>query len=180
MGKTLTPSLLGCCRFWVAREANRWKISLKGCIVGWTDGPPVPSIGSSDVSQPAKYSLEPTFTVIAPTLYSDASSVYPVLKVIHSVRLSNLNTGIEWTTRHEVKRQFIWCWSKNLGASFYDSNEGIRWTAALTVGSFGDETIDAQNLLLRNPKAPDEPLLRRRFIQRWLFSSIAAEIVWHN
>jgi hypothetical protein len=36
---------------------------------------------------------------------------------------------------------------------------GITWTAALTIGSFGAEVVEAWPLLLHNPKTSDEPML---------------------
>jgi hypothetical protein len=49
-------------------------------------------------------------------------------------------------------------WSTSFGASLYDLNVSVGWKVESTVRSSGAEPIEAQAVLLPNPKASDEPL----------------------
>jgi hypothetical protein len=92
------------------------------------------------------------------------------------VVLCSSNTGIGWTAELNLKRQFIQCWSTFFGASLYDLNVSVRWTVESTVGSSGAEAVEAQSVLLPNPKASDEPLpissvyptVTFEFLGRWI------------
>jgi hypothetical protein len=73
--------------------------------------------------------------------------------------LCSSKTCVGWTTEEFMKRRFIWCWSKILGASLSNLNEGVGWTAGQGVGSSGAEATELQSISLPNPRSPDEPML---------------------
>jgi hypothetical protein len=93
--------------------------------------------------------------------------------------LCSSNRGVRWTAEYLLKRRFIRCWRRILSVSLYDLNVSVRCTADMSIGSSRAEAVEAQLVLLPNPKASDDPLpipsvhpiVYFEFLYRWIHSA---------
>jgi hypothetical protein len=85
-----------------------------------------------------------------PRHYTDALSVYPVRYCVVQTQASDEPLSWFWSVGSSGAEAILL-------APLYDLNVSVRWTVEYPVGASDAEAVEAQSVLLPNPKASDEP-----------------------
>jgi hypothetical protein len=88
------------------------------------------------------------------------------------------NSGVGWTADESYKRRFIWCWSKSFGASLYDLNVSVGWTAENPPSDHPVlKPLKLNQHCYQTLRHQMNRCLYRRFIRRSLLNPLGAEFI---